>query len=412
MKRDEPISQTSPSPWTNAWKCAAAVVLLAAAGQAQTLTYRAELTGTQVVPPASSTGMGTAWFLLDLDANTLTYDMTFDQLAGTETAAHIDGFAAPGATGATLFSLGIGKHKSGSVSYDPADETDLIDGLAYVTVDSTSFPSGELRGQITRVHGSHVLVATLSGADEVPPVTTAAMGTAIFVLDPGLDTLTYELTFADLSSSETESHLNGYAAPGQVAPILFDLGLGFHKTGSWIYPTADEPSLLAGLLYANVHSANNTDGEIRGQIEVQTSNPVPYCSAKISSLGCIPTINWQGSPTSSGPDDFKVGASDVLNNSMSVLYWSRISTITPFMNGTLCIDSASKTIAVARPSGGNPPPSDCSGVPVFDFTQAIMTANGLAAGDLLFAQWWYRDPANIDGTGFGLTDALAFEILP
>jgi hypothetical protein len=386
--------------------------LCSVTASAQTLVMRAEISGQEVVPPVTTTALGTAWFVIDLDANTLTFDLTFDQLVGNEIAAHIEGFAPAGANGTMKFDLGPGKHKSGVWNYPQADEQSLIDGLAYVLIQSDVFPAGEVRGQIGLAVSARVFVASLDGAQEVPPVTTTAKGTGVFEVNTQTNVLSFQITYADLSSAETQAHLHGYVPAGQTAPVVFDLGLGFHKKGTWTYPQGDEASILANLLYANVHSANNTNGEVRGQVELKASDPGTYCTAKLNSQACTPAIGFTGMPTLTAPDNFRVNAKDVLNQSLCALMWSPIPDNVPFMNGTMCIDAATQAVLGVAMSGGNALPPDCSGQPMFDFTHAKMTSVGLVAGDLVFTQWWYRDMVHIDGTGFGTTDALVVVILP
>ena len=43
-------------------------------------------------------------------------------------------------------------------------------------------------------------------------------------------------------------------------------------------------------------------------------------------------------------------------------------------------------------------------------SQAMMAAEGLAAGTTVYAQYVYWDPAHADGSGVGHTDALEFTI--
>jgi hypothetical protein len=390
----------------------AAGLALSGAAAAQKIVLRAELTGAQEVPPVTTPAMGTAYFLIDLAADTVTYEITLDQLAGAETSAQIYGFAPAGqAGGSALFDLGLGKHKTGTWSYTAADEGNILSGQAYVNILTATNPTGEIRGQILRVSAPYAFVAKLDGASEVPPVTTTAMGTGVFELDPVANTLSFEITYADLSAAETQAHFHGYAPPGQNANILFNLPMGFHKVGTWNYPAADEASIINGLLYANVHSSTNTNGEIRGQVEVQATNPGSFCTAKPNSMGCTPAVAWSSLPSLTGTDDYFVTASNVLNNKVAVFMWSPTPANLPFMGGTLCVDQATAQSAGVQSTKGNPPPDDCSGTLSFAFNQAYMTSAGLTPGTLVFGQWWYRDPANPDLTGFGLTDAVFFEIL-
>lgn len=116
------------------------------------------LQGTQVVPPNTSSGTGTALVTLDTVAHTLTYEIHFTGgsgtgLPGTETAAHIHGPALPGANGPVMFTLPLGSGITGSFATTAAQESDILAGLTYVSVYSTTFPFpvGELRGQLKPV---------------------------------------------------------------------------------------------------------------------------------------------------------------------------------------------------------------------------------------------------------------------
>lgn len=108
---------------------------------------------------------------------------------------------------------------------------------------------------------------TLSGSQEVPPVTTAAAGSGNITVN------------ADkaVSGNVTTSGLVGVAAhihdgaPGKNGPVIVPLT----KTSdnSWTVPAgakfndAQYESYKAGNLYVNVHTAANKGGEIRGQLK-------------------------------------------------------------------------------------------------------------------------------------------------
>jgi hypothetical protein len=386
--------------------------LCGAAASAQTLVFKAELTGTSVVPPVTTPAMGTAYFIADLAADTMTFSLTYDQLSSAETGAQIEGFAPAGSNGTLQFALGPGKHKTGVWNYSAADEQSLLDGLAYVVIQSANSPAGELRGQIERIVAHRAFVADLDGSQEVPPVTTTATGTGVFWADTQLNVLNYLITYADLSAAETEAHLHGYAAAGQTAGIVHDLGLGFHKSGTWTYAQVDEASILNDLVYANVHSTANPTGEIRGQVLLKQINAGSYCTAKVNSQACTPAIAFTGTPTLGGLDNLKIGGTNLINQSMAVLMWSPLPDNTPFLGGTQCIASPAMAALGAVFSGGTTGAPDCSGTASVDFTHALMNSNSLAAGDLAFLQWWYRDAVHTDLTGFGATEALVVTILP
>jgi len=108
---------------------------------------------------------------------------------------------------------------------------------------------------------------TLTGAEEVPAVTTSATGTGtISVKDDGT-----------ISGSVTTKGVEGMAAhihrapAGKNGPPVVPLT----KTGDGVWSVAEGTKLnaeqlaafKAGELYVNVHSAANKGGEIRGQLK-------------------------------------------------------------------------------------------------------------------------------------------------
>jgi hypothetical protein len=145
-----------------------------------------------------------------------------------------------------------------------------------------------------------VFEATLSGANEVPPVPSSGSGTATVVLDPTAQTLQINASFSGLTAPDTMAHIHCCAplgtnvgvattvpafpgfplgvTSGNYASVLFDL------TQPTIYNPAfitmqgglsqAEAALITGIqntqTYFNIHTGNFPGGEIRGQL-----NPVP-----------------------------------------------------------------------------------------------------------------------------------------
>ena len=376
---------------------------------AQKVCLVAELNGASEVPPVATMARGTVFAVVDMGANTLTLSLTFDGMATAETAAHIHGFAPPGVNAAVLFPLPVGKHKNVVLNYLQADEASIVNGLTYVNVHSLAFPGGEIRGQLVRDDSAVVFTAVLNGNQEVPPVPTMGAGTAFLSIDTVANTLSYNITHAMLSSPETAAHIHGFAPPGVSTGIKHNLPAGFHKVGVWNYVQADEAGILAGQTYINIHSSNFGGGEIRGQVNPTCSNADDYCVGKTNSLGCVPMIGWSGEPTVSGPDDFFVTASMKLNNQPGVFFFGRSPASIPFQGATLCVNPPVIRSAVMN-SGGNPPPSDCSGTYSLHLSHANMAANAMLPGDMLFGQFWSRDPGDPFGTS--LSNAIHFAIRP
>lgn len=135
-----------------------------------------------------------------------------------------------------------------------------------------------------------------------------------------------------------------------------------------------------------------------------SSPPAVYCQAKLNSAGTLPSISYSGSATTSGADDFFVVATLLVPQKPSMAIWSMGAADTPFFGGTLCLASPISRTTVTPSSG--------AGDSSFHFSQTYLVSKGLAAGDRIYAQFWQRDPAHLDGTGIGLSDGLDFTLLP
>lgn len=110
------------------------------------------------------------------------------------------------------------------------------------------------------------LMTTATFGKENASVVTNATGKGVFVINTANNTLAYNLSFANLSATETVAHFHGFAALGSSAPPLITIPSGSPKIGVWQYTDAQEANILAGLAYVNVHSSNFPNGEIRAQL--------------------------------------------------------------------------------------------------------------------------------------------------
>jgi hypothetical protein len=110
--------------------------------------------------------------------------------------------------------------------------------------------------------------ATLDGAAEVPPVTTAGKGTADVDFDPATMKLSWKLTYSGLSGPATAAHFHGPGEAGKNAGVAVAIpNAGSSPAeGSATLTDAQAADLAAGKYYVNVHTAANPGGEIRGQV--------------------------------------------------------------------------------------------------------------------------------------------------
>ena len=128
--------------------------------------------------------------------------------------------------------------------------------------------------------GSHLsdkilLTAKLEGAQEVPAVATNAVGVASVFLNSMRDSACINASFTGLSGPVTGMHIHD-GLPGVNGPVLIDLTpfvsgnrmtmllTGLDLTDSTL------AQLLSGQYYINIHTAANPNGEIRGQLTVES----------------------------------------------------------------------------------------------------------------------------------------------
>ena len=117
------------------------------------------------------------------------------------------------------------------------------------------------KAEVVKLH------ADLKGSNEVPPNDSAGSGKAAATYDTETKTLTYSLTYTGLSGPALGAHFHGPVEAGKNGGIV----LPFKTAQSPIQGTAtltetQATDLLAGKWYANIHTAANPGGELRGQM--------------------------------------------------------------------------------------------------------------------------------------------------
>lgn len=235
------------------------------------------LTAAQENPPTTSTATGRGAIIVNPTTKAITGGMTFSGLTPTTGGHHIHQAPAglpaqngPVIIGLTLAPDGLAATVPPGTVLTDAQYAALLAGELYFNVHTTANPAGEIRGQITQRGTVTAGLATLTGAQEVPSVPTAATGTGTVVVD----STTGEILIAYVThtvAAANNAHIHT-GAPGVSGGVSVGLTLG---TGSATAPqgaTMTNQNLTdfnAGNLYFNVHSPTYPDGEIRGQIAVQ-----------------------------------------------------------------------------------------------------------------------------------------------
>jgi hypothetical protein len=125
-----------------------------------------------------------------------------------------------------------------------------------------------------RAVADNAFTATLTGAQEVPPNATAAIGAGTVIIDANTRALSATVTTAGIAGTAASVH---ESPPGLIGSIVFPLGETSPGTGIWTAQVtltdAQISALRAGNYYFSVRSAANPGGEIRGPILPRMSTP-------------------------------------------------------------------------------------------------------------------------------------------
>lgn len=109
--------------------------------------------------------------------------------------------------------------------------------------------------------------ATLNGASEVPATTSKGTGDTLATLDTATKMLSYTVTYQGLTGPAAAGHIHGPAAAGANAGVAIPFASAATPIrGTATLTDAQIADLKAGMMYVNIHTADNKGGEIRGQL--------------------------------------------------------------------------------------------------------------------------------------------------
>ena len=248
------------------------------------LTFDMRLNGAQETPQTLSDATGLGVMMINGMMDTLWFDIVFDTLSATPTAAHFH-VGAEGESGPPVIDLTSfinGNRITGFVtgSTVPADFVkNALEGNVYANIHNVPNPNGEIRGQVER-YAREGFTYMIDGAQEAPPVTSAATGSGFLSLDREFENIHFEAIVNGLSDTLTSAHFH-QAPVGVPGPIIFPL-TQFIETplndsvaiyGDWIdedsiaFDTTAMNALFAGEVYINLHTDLYPNGEVRGQVK-------------------------------------------------------------------------------------------------------------------------------------------------
>ena len=114
------------------------------------------------------------------------------------------------------------------------------------------------------------LKAALKGSNEVPPNNSPASGEATATFNTDTKTLAWNIVFKDLSGPAVAAHFHGPGEPGKNAGIVVPFKSAQSPIeGTAVLSEAQVADLLTGKWCANIHTAANPGGELRGQMVKQ-----------------------------------------------------------------------------------------------------------------------------------------------
>ncbi|MCK6448396.1 MAG: hypothetical protein L6Q99_18560 [Planctomycetes bacterium] len=192
--------------------------------------------------------------------------------------------------------------------------------------------------------------------------------------------------------------LNGDAAGTMTPAVTMKTSTGADTSGRWGDYSACTPDPVVPKVWWGTHEYRagiwSTWIGMFGPCEV----PTTYCTAKVNSAGLTPQIGSQNEP-SFATNTFDLTMTNGLAGKSVIAFWGTGQQAAPFFGGTLCV-----TLPIVRSSVAN-----------FDGTGSIAINRPIDIDEVgieQYAQFWYRDPAHPDGTGVGLSNALAFRPCP
>lgn len=157
-------------------------------------------------------------------------------------------------------------------------------------------------------------------------------------------------------------------------------------------------------------TGGHTAPSVQGLLDPPSCSVSTYCTAKVNSLGCTPSIGLSSTPSASAGSGCTLSTSSMLGGKLGIFIHSTSGPAAqPFHGGFLCLSSPLKRHAPAS-TGGTA--GTCSGVLSEDFNAYIASHAdpALVGGASVWIQAWSRDPG--DAFGDNLSNAASVVICP
>jgi hypothetical protein len=118
---------------------------------AEAITLKADLKGSNEVPPNNSPASGEATATFNTETKALSWIIIFKDLTGPAVAAHFHGPGEPGKNAGIVLPFKSAQSPiEGTAVLSDAQVADLIAGKWYTNIHTAANPGGELRGQMVK----------------------------------------------------------------------------------------------------------------------------------------------------------------------------------------------------------------------------------------------------------------------
>ncbi len=131
--------------------CLALVVVATGPAAAQMVNLKADLKGSNEVPPITVAGSGQVTATFDPATKKLSWKGTLSNLTAPPTMAHFHGPAEAGKNAGVLVPIpNPGASFAGEATLTDSQVKDMMAGMWYVNIHTAAHPAGEVRGQLLK----------------------------------------------------------------------------------------------------------------------------------------------------------------------------------------------------------------------------------------------------------------------
>jgi len=261
-----------------------------------TISLNVNLDSAQIVPePVLSSATGSANLTIDQDTLTVRGSVRVSNASSTIENVHIhDGFAGTNGVPAIPFIQG----SSNAVWNIPGDTVitttqldSLLKGGMYLSVHTQNNAAGELRGQIASAN-TQVIRVSLSGNNEVPPITTNGSGVGYVTVDTESGDIVANARVNNITANN--AHIHQGVAGTNGGPMVQLVNNGDVWETSVTLTRTQLADLLSGKTYFNIHTTTNPTGDVRGQIAPNDINVIRTNLTGGQAVPPVPSSNGSG----------------------------------------------------------------------------------------------------------------------